>query len=98
MFKQNLRFRIDDDAMFTRLDDETIIYNNKTSYYYTLNEVGSEIFKLISDDLAFGEIVKTIYDNHKTDISIDVVKNDVFEILNDLLSEKIIVKVDDHSK
>ena len=98
MFKQNVKFKIDDDAMFTRLDDETIIYNNKTSYYYTLNEIGSEIFKLISDDLTFGEIVKTIYENHKTDIGIDTVKNDVFEILNDLIEEKIIKKVDGHSK
>ncbi len=93
MFKGNARFKLNDFITFSEIEEkgrkEIVIYHGDNENYYSLNAMGSNIFKMIHENnMSFAEIVKKILDIFKADKT--TVEKDVESIIKDLIDEKII--------
>lgn len=77
-------YQLSDSQISTQMGQESVILNHKKGEYYTLNEVGSEVWGLLSKgpqtftDLLLG--VMEIFEVEETQLSVD---------LNNLLEELI---------
>lgn len=82
-------YKIDKDKIFWRkVEGDTVILNIDTGFYYTLDEVGSEIWDMVLDNQNEEQILSHILD--KYDIDEEVVKKDVKIIVKNLEKEKLI--------
>ena len=92
MFDDSVIFVVDSNIMFTDLKDETVLFNNKNQFYYSLNTVGGDVFHLLLKELEFSQIVDEMYKSFKGEISIEELRSDVAEIIDDLMGEGIVGK------
>lgn len=83
------RYIIDKEIMYTDLDDETVLFNNRNQFYYSLNPVGVEVFHLLLKEKTFGEIIVELLKIFE-DVSEDELRKDVEEIILDLEGENIV--------
>lgn len=72
----------------TEIDGEVGMLNVETGKYYGLDETGSRIWRIIENPIKVSEIIETLQKEY--DVDADTCKNDVFELLEKLLSEKLI--------
>ncbi len=86
------KFRVCRDIMYNELDGEIVLYNNKNQYYYSLNEMGTEIFDMIEKKMSFSEIEGSLYTEYGKEIERTDLRSDIAYIVADLISEKIIEK------
>ena len=83
---------IDRNKIFWRkVEDETILLNIDDGFYYTLDEVGSIIWRMVVDNEGEDKIIAQIMDEY--DVDETTVKKDVKNILKKLEKESIIEKV-----
>ncbi len=92
MFDDSTIFVVDNNIMFTDLKDETVLFNNKNQFYYSLNTVGGDVFHLILKELEFSEIVEKMYRSFKGEVSKEELRSDISEIIEDLIGEGIVKK------
>ncbi len=92
MFDDSTIFVVDNNIMFTDLKDETVLFNNKNQFYYSLNTVGGDVFHLILKELEFSEIVKKMYKSFKGEVTKEELRSDISEIIEDLIGEGIVKK------
>ena len=59
--------------------------------YYSLNDVGARVWELSDGSRSLGQITNTIIEEH--DAPDDVILADVTELVEDLVVEKLLVKV-----
>lgn len=50
------------DVMFSDLDNEVVLMNLETGSYYSLNPVGSEIWKLVESEVAIKVLIDSLMD------------------------------------
>jgi len=76
-------------ATWRILDEEAVIINNETSFYYSLNKTGTYIWNLLVEkELTLDEIVDKVsihYQQTKKEII-----SDIKEVLDNLLEEKLV--------
>lgn len=53
------------DVVFTQLEDEAVILNLRTKYYFTVNETGSRVWELLEQGQSPEAIVQTIADEYE---------------------------------
>ena len=79
------------DVIEREVDGEAVLLDLKTGIYYSLNEVGSEVWKLIDGKRSVREVAQWVVENYEIDRL--TAEKDVKELLEDLLKEKLIAAV-----
>ncbi len=70
------------------IDGETVLLDLKTGIYYSLNEVGSAVWRILQSGATAAEIAEIVSSDY--DVEPNTVRADINELLNDLASEKLI--------
>lgn len=73
----------------SEIDGETVMMSVEQGNYYGLNQVGTEIWKLIETPTVVRDVCKALVTEYKVDK--DICEKEVLSFLNDLTSEKIVV-------
>ncbi len=80
-----------DKVMWSRIDDEAILLNLHNGYYYTLNSVGCDIWKLLDGTQTVQDIARalcTIYEVTQAQS-----ETDLLALLHECLTENLITIV-----
>ena len=75
------------------IDGETVLLDLKSGVYYSLNEVGTEIWRLLGDSATESELAAAVVSDY--DIAADEAARDINELINDLSAEGLVVKEPD---
>jgi hypothetical protein len=78
------------DVVYEMFDDEVIIINLDSGNYYSFGQSGTDMWRLIESDLAFGEMVKWLRDNCEED-GPGIIESVLKESLEELEREGLIV-------
>lgn len=82
-------YKINKDKITYRIvDSEAIILNLDNRYYYSLNEVGTEIWELFTKGETAQKIIDIIADGYNVDKK--KVKDDLIGFINELKGESLI--------
>lgn len=76
------------EAVHCDVEDEVVILSMKDGIYYGLNPVGAFIWNQIQKPKKVGEIRDSILEEF--DVSKDECESDLFELLNELMENKLI--------
>jgi hypothetical protein len=77
------------DTAFRAVDNEAVILHLESGNYYSINHVGKRMFELLQNGICdVDELIAKIASEYKVDSAL--VKNDIEELLNDLVREKLI--------
>ncbi len=91
--RETTRFRLTDQQISSDLAGEKVILNHQKGAYYGLNEVGALIWgELEKGSASFGalkEVVLAAYD-----VSTGELEADLSQLMQDLLSEKLVEALD----
>ncbi len=84
------KYTIDKDKVTYRIiDNEAIILNLDNGYYYSLNKVGTKIWKAIDEQKSLGRILNFLKEKYR--LPGRQLKNDLIELVRDLEKEKLII-------
>lgn len=86
----NLKFKHCDNVDWKEFDNEGVLLNLATGYYFRLNQVGTFIWPLISKENNLGDIVNRVVD--RFDVSQRQAKSDIHDFIEQLLAENLIQK------
>jgi hypothetical protein len=67
------------------VEEDSVLLNLDTGYYYTLNEVGRFLWESLDGTKKLSAIHKEILDHY--DVDPETAKNDILELIDDLLKE-----------
>ncbi len=85
----NKSYTINSDKIAWRiLDNEAVILNLDTEGYYSLNEVGTKLWQLISQKVALKNAVDLITSEY--DAEKNTIENDLLTVVNELKKEGLI--------
>lgn len=73
----------------SEIDGETVMMSVEQGNYYGLNQVGTEIWKLIESPMVVRDICEALVQDYKVEQA--TCEKEVLSFLNDLSSEKIVV-------
>ncbi len=86
---QNPTYRIPADSVFAkRVKDEVVLLSLTTGYYFTLNQIGSDIWRMLEAGQSVQSMIeslKGLYDMDESTIS-----NDVSQLLTALVEEQLL--------
>lgn len=80
------------DIVFQCMPPDTVLLNLESGYYYSINSVGAEIWKLCDGKTDVAFIIDSLY--QKYDVSQEQMTEDVVSFIQQVLGEKLI-KMDD---
>jgi len=89
LVKGESMFKINSNVIFREIDDRIVLINLENGFYYSLNEIGCMIFKLILDKHDTSEIVERI--NGNFEIANDTIESDLDSFIRDMEREKIVI-------
>ena len=75
-------------AAFRIIDNEAVILNLDNGIYYSLNEVGTKVWKLCTGSNSLRDITAAIV--QEFEVQEEIVQRDVSEIISDLLKEGLV--------
>lgn len=78
------------DCIERTIEGEAVLLNLKSGVYYSLNESGTAIWKLLESPCSVQDILTSLRDSY--DLSPAEAVSQVEELLDDLASEKLIVE------
>ena len=78
------------DVMLTEVDGETVIMNTNTGKYLGLNEVGTEIWKILEKDNSLNKIVQVLLKEYE--VKAEICKKETKQFLNNLFRLNLLVK------
>ena len=79
-----------DNVVSCDLDGEAAILNIKDGVYYSLDPVGAKIWNLIQKPMSLNDVVEMILDEY--DVDKDQCKGDIFELIEELLNPKEVLR------
>ena len=87
----NSTFRRRDGVVSQVASKNLVLLDVDGGEYYSLNEVGTRVWELSDGSRSLEQIICTIIEEH--DAPGDVIRSDVTELVEDLVVEKLLVKV-----
>lgn len=88
-----MRYKIREEILWKLIDGETVIVDpNKDSYSY-LNSTGTQVWKMLNEEYPIPRIEKELADRY--DVPESTLKKDVADIIDKLLNQELIEKIDD---
>ncbi|MFH2024776.1 MAG: PqqD family protein [bacterium] len=79
-----------DNIDWKEFDDESVLLNLSTGYYFRLNQVGTFVWPLISREHTISGIADRVVE--KFDVSQHQAKTDMHDFIEQLLAEQLIQK------
>ena len=80
-----------DKVIWNRIDDDAIVLNLKTGYYYTLNSVGRDMWKLFDGEHTVRDIGMALCKEY--DVDLQQIELDILALLRDCKNEHLITIV-----
>lgn len=87
-----MTYQIPDSIFIQEIDDEVIILDSNTQEYFTINQVGKDIWELLSKELTLEEVVTELMEIY--DISKEQLETDVKNFI-EALNQKGLIKIID---
>ena len=85
----NKKYSVDVDNIDYRIiGNKTVILNVNSAYFYTLDEVGTAIWKELVKQKTLNEIAALMMEEY--DVNEDELKHDIVELVNEMDKEKLI--------
>jgi hypothetical protein len=78
-----------DDIVASDIDGETVMMSIENGAYYGLDAIGSHIWELIKEPVKVSDLIDILLS--KYDVDPETCQRDVFEFLNGLKDDKILV-------
>lgn len=92
MFTLQSRVRVAEGVLFRELEGEAVLLNQQNGRYYGLNEVGTRMWACVTK---FGQVEPALRElAAEYDAREERIRHDLFELLDDLASEKLLEIVD----
>jgi hypothetical protein len=82
------RYTVSPDAACAMVDDGAVLLHMRTKRYYSLNETGATIWRLLSEDVPAGEIAARLAELY--DVERGAADEAVARLLDDLAAETLI--------
>lgn len=86
-------YKLSEEYEVMELEDEIIIQNNVSGEIHMLNGTATIIFNSIINNVSETDMIKQ-FKNLFVEITNEELKNDIEEVISQLIEKKIIVKVD----
>ena len=86
-----MKYKHCDNIDWKEFDNESVLLNLTTGYYFRLNQVGSFIWPLIDEEHNLGDIIDRVL--ARFEVSQRQAKTDVHDFIEQLLAEQLIQKV-----
>ena len=80
---------INDKIITRQLQGETVLLNMENGDYFTLNQMGTEIFSCISEGMDTEEIIEYLLENYEA--GYDRVRKDVVSLIDEMKEKNIII-------
>ena len=77
------------DQVFSEIDGQVVMLNVKKEAYFTLNDVGSSIWKEIEHPRALEDIISYLTDEYE--VSYEKCRDEIIPFLNELLQSGIVI-------
>ena len=87
--EKNKKYHLPEYITYSKVDGEIVIFHGENNHYYSLNNVGSSVFRKVEQGKSKSEIFEELINEYRVEDE-DALKEDVEEILLDLISEGII--------
>lgn len=81
-----------ENSIFAEAEDETVMLNLETNSYYGLDPIASRIWELVAQPTSIADICAKLQQEY--DVDADTCRQDVVELLNDLIAEQLVETVD----
>lgn len=76
------------------IDDEYMVLNPEDGYMHVLNATGKEIWELLDTYSTLEDLVENMYLRYDGDISHDILRNDISEIIESLTENNLVMEQD----
>lgn len=76
------------------IDDEYIVLNPEDGYMHLLNTTGKEIWELLNTCSTLEDLVENMYLRYNGDISREILRNDINEIVKSLTKNRLVMEQD----
>ena len=83
--------KINDKIISREIQGEMVLLNMENGDYFSLNSLGTEIYKYISNGMQNEEIISFLL--NKYDVEPDVLKNDIESLVSKMLEKNILIKI-----
>ncbi len=77
------------DFIFKKVKNESVLLNAKTGDYFGLNEVGTDFYMLIDGKISMDEIIEKIMDDYN--VNKEVLQKDIGELVDKMLEKGILL-------
>lgn len=84
-----MTYELSPDATCAVVEDGAVVLHMRTKRYFSLNETGAEVWRMLEDGLALAEIPRRLADVY--DIEIDAADRSLTRLLDELAAEELIV-------
>lgn len=81
-----------DKVLWNQIDDEAIVLNLNNGYYYTLNSVGCEMWKLLDGTQTVRNIARVLCEIY--DATQEQIESDMLTLLSECQNEELITVVE----
>jgi len=84
-----MTYTLSPDAACAAVEDGAVVLHMRTKRYFSLNETGAAIWRMLEDDVALSEIPVRLAERY--DVDSDAAAGCVTRLLDELASEELIV-------
>lgn len=88
MLTLEARVQADPDLLSTEIDGETVMMDVVSGNYYSLDSIGSRIWRALAQPVAITDLCATL--EREYDAPEDVIRKDVLALLDDMLARRLI--------
>lgn len=85
-----VKYKLKDDVLFQKVDDETVILEPETGFYFTLDSVGTFMVERLQDGLSTSEVVSAVLEHF--DAEQQEVEADLAELIAEMKNNKLITE------
>ena len=85
------RYAVSPDAACASLDDGAVVLNMRTKRYYSLNETGAIVWRLLEDEMAVEDVVARVIELYDVDGA--EARRTIAVLLDELAAEALIAPV-----
>ena len=85
------RYAVSPDAASATVEDGAVVLNMRTKRYYSLNETGAMVWRLLEDEIALEDVVARVIELY--DVSAAEAGRTVAVLLDELATEALVTPV-----
>ena len=77
-----------DEIIWRIVDNEAVILNINTGFYFTLNGTGTDVWLELTKNMPVSSIIPML--SEKYGVTVEIIEKDISDILNDLCAAQLI--------